>query len=113
MRVFCQNLHSLILCRYCERFTSVTLFLDVCCAVPRGGQFEAEAELHEKISGLQQELAAFKEQYAALLEKVDQQHRLIRQLSEADGGQASMDTAAPPNVDQQEDNGTRPICLEL
>ncbi|XP_030232437.1 centromere protein F isoform X1 [Gadus morhua] len=67
----------------------------------RGRQFEPERELHEKTSGLQKELVLFKEQYAALLEKVDQQHRVIQQLSETQGSPGCMDTASPSHGDQQ------------
>uniref|UniRef100_A0A8C4ZIH5 Centromere protein F n=1 Tax=Gadus morhua TaxID=8049 RepID=A0A8C4ZIH5_GADMO len=71
------------------------------CRDFRGRQFEPERELHEKTSGLQKELVLFKEQYAALLEKVDQQHRVIQQLSETQGSPGCMDTASPSHGDQQ------------
>ncbi|CAL8403773.1 unnamed protein product [Boreogadus saida] len=61
----------------------------------------SERQLHEKTSGLQKELVLFKEQYAALLEKVDQQHRVIQQLSETQGSPDCMDTASPSDGDQQ------------
>lgn len=49
----------------------------------RSQQFETEqAELHQKLVGLQNELAAMNQQYNALLEQVGQQHNFIQQLSE-------------------------------
>ena len=75
--------------------------MGVVLCYPRGRQFEPERELHEKTSGLQKELVLFKEQYAALLEKVDQQHRVIQQLSETQGSPGCMDTASPSHGDQQ------------
>ena len=77
---------------------------------PRCRQFEsAQAALHEKISGLQKELALFKEQYAALLEKVDQQHGVIQQLSQTQAPSGSTNTdASPPDGDQQVDGHTQP-----
>lgn len=48
----------------------------------RSQQFEAEqAELHQKLAGLQKELAVLKQQYDSLLQLVGQQHSLIQQLS--------------------------------
>ena len=81
------------------------------CALcyPRCRQFEsAQAELHEKISGLQKELLLFKAQYAALLEKVDQQHRALLQLSETPARSGAMDTASPSGGDQRVDGDTQP-----
>lgn len=49
----------------------------------RSERFTAEqAELHQKLAGLQKELTVFKQQYESLLEQVGQQHSLIQQLSE-------------------------------
>ncbi|XP_061881910.1 centromere protein F isoform X2 [Entelurus aequoreus] len=45
--------------------------------------FETEqADLHQKLSCLQQELSVFRQKYDSLLEQVGQQHHLIQQLSE-------------------------------
>lgn len=47
----------------------------------RSQQFEVEqAELHQKLAGLQQELAVLKQQYDSVLEQVGQQHSFIHQL---------------------------------
>lgn len=54
----------------------------------RSQQFEAEqAELHQKLVSLQNELTVFKQQYDSLLEQVGQQQSLIQQLSESQGTQ--------------------------
>lgn len=54
----------------------------------RSQQFEAEqAELHQKLAALQNELAVLKQQYDSLLEQVGQQQSLIQQLSESQGTQ--------------------------
>lgn len=56
----------------------------------RSQQFEAEqAELQQKLAGLQKELTVFKQQYDSLLEQVGQQQRLIQQLSDSQGTQSS------------------------
>lgn len=39
-----------------------------------------QAELHQKLAGLQQELAVLKQQYDSVLEQVGQQHSFIHQL---------------------------------
>lgn len=52
--------------------------------VHRNQRFEAEqAELQQKLATLQKELTVFKQQCDSLQEQVDQQHRLIQQLSES------------------------------
>lgn len=54
----------------------------------RSQQFEVEqAELHQKLVGLQEELSVLKQQYSSLLEQVGQQHSIIQQLSEVQGTQ--------------------------
>lgn len=50
----------------------------------RNQQFEAEqTALHQKLSVLQTELAVLQQQYDLLLQQVDQQQRIIQQLTES------------------------------
>lgn len=46
-----------------------------------------QAELHQKLVGLQEELSVLKQQYSSLLEQVGLQHSIIQQLSEVQGTQ--------------------------
>lgn len=62
----------------------------------RSHHFEAEqAELHQKLAGLQKELTVFKQQYDSLLEQLGQQHNLIQQLSESQGTQKPGEKISP------------------
>lgn len=72
-------------------------------------QFEAEqAELHQKLAGLQKELAVLKQQYDSLLLQVGQQHSLIQQLSEVQGTQTPGDGISSMESDETETGECKP-----
>lgn len=80
---FCSLFNVLFTINISWNCNSITLMLD-----HRSQRFEAEqAELHQKLAGLQKELTVFKQQYDSLLEQAGQQHSLIQQLSESQGTQ--------------------------